>query len=84
MPMTGTHGRCSNGLPSASARISAPSRTRTPILPDSFADVCTFFAWRAIRWQDEHDLFNLAPTRHTLADLDKALSDAIERPGVLA
>jgi len=48
-------------------------------LPLSFADVCTFFAWRAIRWQDEHDLFNLTPTRHTIADLDKALSDAIER-----
>jgi SNF2-related domain/Helicase conserved C-terminal domain len=41
--------------------------------PDSFADVCAFYAWRAIRWQDEHDLFGLSPTHHTLADLDRAL-----------
>jgi SNF2-related domain/Helicase conserved C-terminal domain len=42
-------------------------------LPDSFADVCTFFAWRAIVWQDQYDLFNVSPSRSTLADVDHAL-----------
>jgi len=40
--------------------------------PESFADVCAFFAWRAVRWQDEFALLGLT-CRHTFADLDQAL-----------
>ena len=41
--------------------------------PESFADVCAFFAWRGLIWRDAYDLLNL-DARCTFQDLERALA----------
>jgi hypothetical protein len=50
----------------------------TEKLPAAFADVCMLFAWRAVRWQDEYDLFNFTPSQ-AIEDLDRTLQAKLER-----
>ncbi|HVM48406.1 MAG TPA: DEAD/DEAH box helicase [Candidatus Acidoferrum sp.] len=47
----------------------------TPMPP--CADVCTFFAWRAVRWADEFDALHASP-RTTIQELDATLQQRLD------